>query len=309
MRQTNVARRGRAAVGLFGILCVSAGVRAQPLPTLDFNAKIPGFQGGQGEPSTWFAENTYPGAILQVYGFRPLSGDFPTRFRRTLLRELIQKDVQEARLAAPPQVDAVQIPGADAALSARFVEDYWGTARHRLRIAVYAGGAVALVDYVAHDVGSFDHSFPGIAEMMKTMNVGAAKAKRTPTVQQVGAAKSVAGLYLGSALQFVPSPVLGASTGSGSWMSGTRFYLLSADGRVYRGYRLPKAPGGDIQRFDFENAKAEDPYNSGVFVVESDRVVLRFGGGVAPQEESSALPKANGPLEINGTRYQRHLLK
>ena len=164
MRQTNVAGRGRVAIGLFGILCVSAGVRAQPLPTLDFNAKIPGFP-------------------------------------------------------------------------------------------------------------------------------------------------SVARLYLGSALQFVPSPVLGASTGSGSWMSGTRFYLLSADGRVYRGYRLPKAPGGDIQRFDFEKAKTEDPYNSGVFVVESDRVLLRFGGGVAPQEESSPVPKANGPLEINGTRYPRQPLK
>jgi len=37
--------------------------------------------------------------------------------------------------------------------------------------------------------------------------------------------------------------VVGASPGSGSWMSGTRFYLLSLDGRVYRGYGLPKALG------------------------------------------------------------------
>ncbi len=282
---------------------------AQPMPTLNFNPKIPGYQGGTGEPSTWVAENTYPGAVLYVYAFRRFSGDFAGQFDKTLLRELVQQDLQEQQLAALPSIEALQVPGSDAALSARFVEDYWGTPRHRLRIAVLARGAVAIVDYVSHDADSFQRNLYGVSEMVKSMSVGTQPATRPPTAQQMAGAKSVAGLYLGSALQFVPSVRLGATPGSGSWMPGTRFYLLSADGKVYRGYGLPKAPGGDISRFDFEKARLEDPENSGIFMVESGRVILRFGGGVAPQEQSSPLPQAGGPLEINGTPYKRQPLK
>lgn len=301
----------RTAPHLFGVLlCLSASiVLAQPLPALNFNPKIPGFQGGSGEPSSWLAENTYPGAVLYVYAFRSFSGDFAVQFRQTLLREFIQKDLQELRLAASPSIGAMQVPGADAALYARFVEDYWGTPRHRLRVAVLATKAVAIVDYVAHDADSFQHSINGVTEMLKSMSVGAQQVAKSPTAQQTAAAKSLAGLYLGSALQFVPSPVLGAPTGSGSWMPGTRFYLLSSDGKVHRGYGLPKAPGGDIRRFDFEKAKLEDPQNSGEFVVEGARVILRLGGGIAPEAVSSKLPAPGGALEFYGTLYKRQPLQ
>jgi hypothetical protein len=292
------------------LLCLLPGTAlAQPLPVLNFNPKIPGYEGGSGDPSIWTAENTYPGAVLYAYPFRPLSGDFAGQFRRTLLRELISKDLQEARLMQAPSIEPLQIPGADAALAARFVEDYWGTARHRLRIAVHASGAVAIVDYVSHDADSFQRNLYGVSEMVKTMSVGTPQAAKPPSAQQIAAMKSLAGLYLGSALQFVSSPVLGASPGSGSWMPGTRFYLLSADGRVYRGYGLPKAPDGDIGRFGFEKAKLDDPYNSGVFLIEGSRVVLRFGGGVAPEEQTSRVPRAGGPLEINGTVYKLQPLR
>ena len=40
-----------------------------------------------------------------------------------------------------------------------------------------------------------------------------------------------------------------------------------------------------------------------------EAMVLRFGGGVAPEEQSSELPKAGGPLAINGTPYKRQPLK
>jgi len=291
------------------LLCLSPVAALAQLPVLKFNPKIPGYEGGSGDPSTWVAENTYPGAILYVYPFRVLSGDFAGQFRRTLLRDLVSKDVQEAGLAQPASIEPLQISGADAALAARFVEDYWGTPRHRLRIAVLARGAVAIVDYVSHDADSFQRNLYGVSEMVKTMSVGAQQAATPQTAPQLAALKSLAGLYLGSALQFVPSPVLGATPGAGSWMPGTRFYLLSPDGKVYRGYGLPKTPDADISRFDFEKARLEDPYNSGVFIVEGRRVILRFGGGVAPEEQTSGVPRAGGPLEINGTTYKLQPLK
>jgi|SRR5438876_1778644 len=281
---------------------------AQALPALKFDPTIPGFSGGSGEPSAWTADNAYPGATLLIYGFRPFSGDFAGRFRQTLLRDVV-KDMQQSRLAAPPFIEAAQVPGADAALYAKFIEDYFGVPRYHLLVAILAKGAVAIIDYSAQGEDSYQRHVNGVIEMLKTMSVGAEQPRKPLTAQQTAAARSLAGLYLGSALQFVPSPVLGASPGSGSWMSGTRFYLLSLDGRVYRGYGLPKAPGGDISRFDFEKANLEDRYNSGVFAVEGARVVLRFGGGLAPEEQSSRLPHADEPLEINGTSYKRQSLK
>jgi hypothetical protein len=306
---TSRARTLLAASACGLLLCLAPGpLLAQTPPVLKFNTKIPGYEGGSGEPSTWMKENTYNASMLYVYSFRPFSGDFDKQFRQTLLRELITVE-QEQRLVAPPVIKPLPIPGADATLLGRFVEDYWGTQRHRLRVAILARGAVAIVDYLSHDADSFQRDLAGLDAMVSSISVGSEQPAKPPSASQIAAAKSIAGLYLGSALQFVPSPVLGASPGSGNWMAGTRFYLLSATGNVYRGYRLPKAPDGDIHRFDFEKAKREDPGNSGVFAIEGGRVILRFGGGMAPEEQSSPLPQTGGPLEINGTTYKRQPIK
>lgn len=296
-----------ARVLAFLLVFASATAVGQALPVLNLDPKIPGFSGGSGEPSSWTADNAYPGATLLVYRFRPFSGDFAGRFRQTLLRDLVN-DLQQTRVAGAPVIEPATIPGADAAFTAKFIEDYYGVARYHFRLAILASGAVAVLDYSAQGEESFQRHFGGVAQMLKTLSVTTGQVAKVPGPQQTAAAKRLAGLYLGSAMRFVSSPVLGASPGSGSWMASTRFYLLSADGKVYRGYGVPKAPGGDINRFDFEKARAEDPGNSGVFTVEGSRVVLRFGGGVGPEEQSSPLPKADGSLEINGTSYKRQRL-
>jgi hypothetical protein len=43
--------------------------------------------------------------------------------------------------------------------------------------------------------------------------------------------------------------------GSGSLEWRTEFYLLSHDGRVFRGPDLPNVPNGDISRFDYDAAR------------------------------------------------------
>jgi hypothetical protein len=54
------------------------------------------------------------------------------------------------------------------------------------------------------------------------------------------------GLYLGSRM-------LGGGQQSSYW------YLLSPNGRVQPGHRLPRAPDGDISRLDYEAARREAP--------------------------------------------------
>src|SRR5689334_5852522 len=92
-------------------LALSSPAAAQGRPALKFNARIPGFSGGNGEPSTWTADNAYPGATLVIYGFRPFTGDFAGRFRQSLLREVVG-DLQQLELARAPEIRPLPIRGA-----------------------------------------------------------------------------------------------------------------------------------------------------------------------------------------------------
>jgi hypothetical protein len=112
---------------------------------------------------------------------------------------------------------------------------------------------------------------------------------------------AVAGLYLASTSQYRLNPF--GPTGSGSWELRTEFYLLSRDGRVFRGPDLPNAPGGDISRFDYDAARREAPSASGTYTVRGREVVLKMGEG--QQETIVATRPEAGVLEIRGTRYRR----
>ena len=110
----------------------------------------------------------------------------------------------------------------------------------------------------------------------------------------------VAGLYLASTLQFRLN--LFGSPGSGSQEWRTEFYLLSREGRVFRGPDLPKAPDGDISRFDYDAARREAPAASGTYSVRGREVVLKMG---SPQETIVATRPEFGVLEIRGTKFKR----
>jgi len=110
----------------------------------------------------------------------------------------------------------------------------------------------------------------------------------------------VAGLYLASTSQYRLNPLGGPGSGSMEWR--TEFYLLSRDGRVFRGPDLPNAPNGDISRFDYDAARREAPAASGTYTMRGREVVLEMG----PQQETivATRPEA-GVLEIRGTRFKR----
>ena len=85
----------------------------------------------------------------------------------------------------------------------------------------------------------------------------------------------------------------------------TEFYLLSRDGRVFRGSDLPNAPGGDISRFDYDAARREAPSASGTWSARGREVVLKIGD--SPPETIVATRAQVGVLEIRGTKFKRSI--
>ncbi|HWA38553.1 MAG TPA: hypothetical protein VG873_11860 [Burkholderiales bacterium] len=289
-------------LALLTLAFAAGGVLAQPLPVLQFEAPK-GFTGSLGrDPSAHVSMSG--DAMVNVYPFRKLDGPFAEQFRRTLLRELLKPDAQEVRLAGMPEVKPVQVPGAQEALFARFVEDRYGTARYRLRLAIYAAGAVAIVDYNANGPEAYQRNFAALGGVLDSLKVGAASAAAaaTPAPAPAGDAGGVDGLYLASTRRFMPT--IGGAPGSGSFEIATRFYLLSKDGRFHRGYGLPAVPGGDVRNFDFARAEREDAPNTGTYAVKGGRVVLRTRGG-----ESMEGTVAGTELSIDSLKFRKAALK
>lgn len=248
-------------------------------------------------------------ALINVYPFRRLDGpegpQFDARFRRTLLRELLKPDAQEVRVAGAPEIKPVQVPGAQEALFARFVEDRYGTARYRLRLAIYASGAVAIVDYNANGPDAYQRNFASLGGVLDSLRVGAA----TPAVAEAPASSGPApaggaadGLYLASTRRFMPT--IGGAPGSGSFQVAMRFYLLSKDGRFHRGYGLPSVPGGDLRNFDFAQAEREDPANTGTYAIQGGRALFRARSGDATEGTV-----ASGQLSVENAEFRKSALK
>ena len=235
--------------------------------------------------------------FIHIYDFRPYRGNFEEEFRRTLLREWVAADVREDKLVGAPNVQSAQMPGTEKVMMARFRQDYWGTARERLRVALQASGHLAIVDINIKDMEAWQRYQPGISTFLDSLKVRAAD----PIPAAGPGGFDVAGLWLANKSQFNPN-VLGG-VGSGSFQMGTEFYLLSPEGRAYRGRKLPKAPGGDIRRFDFAGAQGEDPQNSGNYFVRGDQIVIRLGP--PPHETITATRPARDVLSIYDVPFKR----
>ena len=282
---------------LLGLLLASGAALAQPLPVLQFNPPQ-GFTGSLGKDPS--AHVSMQGdATLNIYPFRRLNGSFEEQFRRTRLRELLVQDSQEAQLAGQVEIQKLAVPGAEAAMFARFAENRFGTTRYRLRLAIYSAGAVALVDYNANGPDAYQRNWPAVAAVFDSLKVGAPEA---PAASKPTPSGGVPGLYLASTRRFVMR--IGGPPGSGDWEIATRFYLLSADGRFHRGYGLPSVPGGDVRTFDYAKAEREDAANTGTYTIKSGRLVLRSRSGDTVEGII-----AGAELAIDNTTFKKSALK
>lgn len=298
---------------------------AQGLPPLNFDAPA-GFSGGGGEAAAAF---TAPEGdlVIRVYPFRRLGpGEFQARFRETLLREFVAAEEREARLAAAPRIEAFAVEGAEAAALANFVEERGGAQRSRRRLAILASGAVAIIDVTASSGAASERTAGAVMAMLDSLSVGLPKARAAPppilATPEVAAAPAapqaaapapastpapapafVPGLYVGNVRRLIPSFVGGVQSG-GMWVTGPQYFLLSGDGLAYRNYEQPRAPGGDMSRFDWKRAQRDEAANTGTYEVIGRELTLRLGN-----ETISAKLAGPGRFEIFGNFFKRAAAK
>ena len=103
--------------------------------------------------------------------------------------------------------------------------------------------------------------------------------------------------------KFISAIGPGFGAGSGGFVNALHMYLFSENGRVYRAYDDVQAPGGDIGRFDFDEAEVVDPVNSGRYTIEGGQVILRMG---ERHDETIVVPMPrDGRLTIETVEYRR----
>jgi hypothetical protein len=245
---------------------------------------------------------TAPGndAELHIYGFQRYEGDVRQRFRQTRLFELIGIEHRESGTLQPPQFAEVQVQGAGAAPLATFVARQGGANRLHLRIAIPQPGAVALVDFSVRSQDAWNRFLPEVDRVVASMRVGDSPAPAAATAPAARPAQGVSGLYLATVRRMVFRPSFSGGTGSSEWTTTTEYYLLSPEGKAYRGYGLPEVPGGDLRRFDFERARRADPGNSGTYAASGTRVTFILGA-----ERLSGTLAGADELEIRGTKFRR----
>jgi len=237
---------------------------------------------------------TAPGgqAELHVYDFQRYDGDVRARLRQTRLFELIGIEHREDRPLEAPKEGELTLQGAGPVPYVTFAEQRGGVVRYHLRVAIPAPGAVALVDFHALTLDAWKRELSTMDRVFASMRVGGAPAAKAAAPRS---AQGASGLYLATVQRMVFR-----ATGGSEWTTSTEFYLLSPEGKVYRGHGLPEVPGGNLARFDYEKARRADPGNSGTYTASGSRVTITVG-----DERISATLSGQDELEIRGTKFRR----
>lgn len=269
------------------LLAVALPAAAQP--ALSYDAPAGWKRGPYNSPAVF----TAPGgqAELHVYGFQRYDGDVRARMRQTRLFELIGIEHREHGPLEPPKAGELTVQGAGQVPFVTFAEQRNGVVRYRLRVAVPAPGAVALVEFHALTLDAWKRELATVDKVFASMRVGDAPAAAAAP----GPGRKLGGLYLATVRRMVFR-----ATGGSEWTTSTEFYLLSPDGKLYRGHGLPEVPGGDVARFDYEKARRADPGNSGTYAASAGRLTITIGG-----ERINAALSGQDELEIRGTKFRR----
>jgi hypothetical protein len=286
---------------LFSALLLLAATRAsgqQPALRYDPARAFSGGTDGDDGARVWIADTR--DGMLAVYPFRPFRGDLERDFRQTLFADRVAVAHREDRVLPTPAFAKPAVGGADAAILAQFTDYNRGAPRTRARVAILAGGSVAIVDLSASSMAAFQRHLQNVTPLLSSLRV-VRESDVAPAPAAVGG--PIAGLYVAAKRMFRLSPT--GSPGSGSWETKNEWFLLSDDGRVQRGIDLPSAPNGDIRRFDYEAARRSEPGNGGTYTTRGGTVAIRLGGG----DSFDGTMDAQGSLVINGTTYKRAQLR
>ncbi|HEY3740636.1 MAG TPA: hypothetical protein VGL53_12370 [Bryobacteraceae bacterium] len=212
-------------------------------------------------------------ASFQIYPFEPFNGNVAEAFQRTLFSNRIDPRHREENVAGAPQFASARMPGAQAVYQATFSENRVGIVRPHLRILIVASGAVAIVDVATINSTMWARLAPDVNNMLRTMRVETAAAGPSVGEGPGPGGEQIAGLYRGIKQKYMT----GLTFQHSYYTPASHFYLFSRTGQVYRAYDQIRAPGGDINRFDFDYAARADPPNSGRFTVAGDKLYIRIG--------------------------------
>ncbi len=236
---------------------------------------------------------------LCVYPFREVQGDPRAAFQQTLLRDWIDVMYREQGVAGSPQFSTNNVPGADGVIEAHFLD---GRQQQHHRILIVAGHWAAIVDMIAPTAFAWQKGYASAALMLQTMQIGHKAAPPSVANGPGPEGARLAGLYQGIRGKTVSNLMLGP--GYLGTKTALHFYLLSADGRVYRCYDFP--PGGSeaaAHQFDFDGAERQDPGNSGRFAIRGNQLYLKMGGPNA--DEITTTVSDLNTLQLEGVAYTR----
>ena len=231
-------------------------------------------------------------ASVQIYPFRPLTGNVEQIFQQTMFRDWVDARYRERVLNGSPEFRKTGVRGADAAFTARFSEMVGGIPSQRLRMAIVSKGMVAVVDAKANSLETWQRAIPILNKFSASIRVEANAAGPSvappKVVPQSAVGGTVAGLYRGTKPKYKVN--LNRGVGNGDWVTAQHYYLFSADGRVYRAYDQIHLPSDDPARFDFEAARRTDPNNTGRYAVVGNQLRIQMMGQ-PPEMIVAAVPK------------------
>jgi hypothetical protein len=266
------------------------------VPVLRYTPPANAYQSAMAPPDD-YAFNGFD-ASVQIYPFRPFTGNIQQAFQMTLLRDWIAPQHQEENLGAPPAFGTVAVPGADLTMVANFVENIVGLPRPHTRMLIIVGNQAAIVDASAGTAQGWQAAMPFLTALGDSLRVEV-EAVHAPAPLTAAAGRAVAGLYKGITSKTMSNPF-----GVGVYTTrALLFYLFSADGRVYRHYDALDVPGGNIAHFDFDTAERNDRENSGRYTVDGGKLIIRMEGQ-QPETIVTDTPR-EGRLTINAVHYER----
>jgi hypothetical protein len=287
-------------VSPIALVAVRAAAQTPPLPELRFQDP-PNFYRSAIYPPADFTSNEV-NASLQVYPFRPFTGNVQQSFARTLFREFIDPRYVESNVAPGAKLDAITILGARMVLRARFNEVVVGLPRERLRMVVVTDNAIAIVDAQAISLTSWQRVLPPLNAFASSLRVVAGTREPVYGAPPPAVGRAIAGLYVGFARKYMTDLQRGPAYGY--YANALLYYVFSADGRVYRRYDELRVAGNDPSRFDFAGAQRADPVNSGVYTVQGDSLYIKLGTQDRPEKIATLLP-TGGSIQIGTVSYKR----
>ena len=292
-------RAARVLASVIAAIAATSATAQQTVPTLHYDPPANFYRSASTFPEQYSSNEV--NASFQVYPFRPFTGDIQQLFQQTLLRDWIGPQYREGSGAGQPIWSRGTVPGAQAVLIAHFVENMAGVPHEHVRVLIVAAGAAAITDASALSGMSWQRVGPALNAVHASLRVVSVAAPPPVASGPGPAGRLVAGMYLGTKPRYKVN--LNRPVGSGDWVTAMHYYLLSPDGRVYRGYDMPTAPGGDLSRFDYDAAQRDDPDNSGRYTVQGNQLYIQMGGQ-QPEAISTAVPAGNR-LVVNTVVYLR----